>query len=248
MSDKKVTGDYRVGEEMEVFVYLDSDDDIAATTRRPLVQVRQFARLEVVDVNPVGAFLDWGLPKHVLVPFDQQKTPMRIGESHIVYLYLDRKTERIVATPKVDRFLKSANDTFEPSQAVELLVHSETDLGYKCIVEHTHWGMLYYDDVFERLAIGRRMRGFVKQIREDRKIDLCVTLPGYKGIEGVSRTIMDILEASGGYIPLTDKSPPADIRARFGVSKQMFKRAVGILYRERRIVLEPGGIRSNEKW
>ena len=248
LPDKHTTGTHSVGERVEVFVYLDSNDKPAATTRTPLGQVNQFAYLRVADVNPVGAFLDWGLPKHVLVPFDEQKHPMRVGESHVVYLYLDKKTRRIVASSKVDRFLKLLNDEFEPTQVVDLLVHSTTDIGYKCIVNHTHWGILFYEDVFEQLTVGQQLKGYIKQIREDRKINLSVTPPGYRGVEGVAERIMTALDESDGFIPLNDKSAPADIYARFGVSKQMFKKAVGALYRERRITLESGGIRSKEKW
>ena len=248
LSSKQMATSYSAGDKVAVFVYLDSEDKPAATTRRPLARVGQFAHLEVVDVNPVGAFLDWGLPKHVLVPFDEQKVPMREGESHIVRLYLDSKTERIVATSKVDRFLKSENESFEPSEAVDLLVYASTDIGYKCIVNHSHWGILFYDDVFERLKIGQRIKGYIKQIREDSKINLCLNLPGYEGIEAFSEAIMETLRKEGGFIPLNDKSTPADIHARFGVSKQMFKRAVGALYKQRRITLEKEGIRSNEYW
>lgn len=234
---------YSMGERVDVFIYLDSEDQMTATTTKPLAQVNRFAYLKVADVNPVGAFLDWGLPKDVLVPFDEQKKPMRPGESHIVYLYLDRRSRRITASSKVDRFLKSLNDDFETGMSVDLMVHSRTDLGYKCIINQTHWGILFYEDVFERLAEGQTLKGYIKSIRDDRKIDLCITPPGYDGIEAVSAAIMTELRENDGFVPLNDKSPPADISARFGVSKQMFKKAVGALYKQRRITLEKDGIR-----
>jgi predicted RNA-binding protein (virulence factor B family) len=238
---------YAIDEWVEVFVYLDTRDRLTATTRTPLGQVNRFSFLKVVQVNEVGAFLYWGLPKDILVPYNEQKTPMREGASYLVYLYIDDKTGRIVASSKIDRFLKSLNDDFKDAQMVDLIVQSPTDLGYKCIVNHTHWGILHKADLFRTLFIGQKLTGYIKCIREDRKIDLCLNPSGYQGIDGIAEKILEKLKDNGGFLAVSDKSAPARIYNLFEVSKQAFKKAVGALYKKRLISLENDGIRLVEK-
>jgi predicted RNA-binding protein (virulence factor B family) len=237
------TGPCEHYERVTVFLYLDSEGDVKATMREPLGRVGRFSYLKVAQVNEVGAFLDWGLPKDVLAPYHEQKTPMVEGESYLVYIYLDDKTQRITASSKVDRFLKSLANNFSDGQAVEIVVESTTDLGFKCIVDQTHWGILYESDVHQPLTVGQRLDGFIKKVREDRKIDLCLRKPGYGAIDGVAGEIMAKLEAGGGFLAVTDKSPPEAISQMFGVSKKAFKKAIGALYKKRIIALEDDGIR-----
>ena len=231
------------GDWTNVFVYLDSDDLPAVTTVRPRAQVGQCAYLRVAQVNRVGAFLDWGLPKELLAPHSEQKNPMAPGESHVVRVYLDDRTGRIVASSKLDRFLGAVNERFEVGQQVELLVHSSTDLGYKCVVHHTHWGVLYYGDVFQRLSRGNKRNGYIKNIREDGKIDLCLQPPGAQGIDDVSRRILAKLGDRGGFLAINDKTAPRDVYDLFGVSKKAFKKALGGLYKKQLVTLGDDGVR-----
>ncbi len=235
--------DLATGDWINVFVYLDSDDRPAVTTVTPRAQVGQCACLRVAQVNQVGAFLDWGLPKELLVPYAEQKYPMEQAESHIVCVYIDDRTGRIVASSKLDRFLSSINDDFEVGLPVELMVHSLTDLGYKCVVDHTHWGVLYYGDVFERLSRGDTKNGYIKRIREDGKIDLCLQPLGVEGTEDVSHRILAKLGEHEGFLAVNDKSAPQDVYALLGVSKKAFKKALGSLYKKRLVTLEDDGVR-----
>ncbi len=246
LPNKHTNENRSLGDSIEVFVYLDSDDQITATTRKPLGQVNRFSFLKVAQVNPVGAFLDWGLPKDVLVPYDEQRVPMVEGNFYVVFIYLDEKTKRIVASSKIDRFLKSLNDAFVQSEKVNLLLHSHTDLGFKCIVNHSHWGVVYDKDIFQRLTIGQEISGYIKRIRDDGKIDLTLHPPGYAGIDGVAEKILNKLKAEGGFLPVTDKSAPRIIYGLFGVSKKAYKNAVGALYKRRLVSLNADGIRLTE--
>ncbi len=234
-----------VGDWVEVFVYLDTEDKLAVTTKTPLGEVGRFSYLKVAAVTQVGAFLDWGLKKDVLVPFNEQKFPMVQGSSYVVYIYLDNKTGRIIASSKIDRYIKSLNEDFEIGEQVALLIESETDLGFKCIVNQTHWGILYGDEIFQSLSVGAEVTGYIKYIREDGKIDLCLQPPGYSRdrMGGIAEKILESIRQDGGFLAMTDKSPPADIYERFLVSKQVFKKALGALYKQRKIALEADGIR-----
>lgn len=243
LSTADVAASLAVDDWVEVFVYLDTDDQLAVTTRTPLGQVGRFSYLKVAAVNQVGAFLNWGLKKDVLAPFNEQKFPMVEGASYMVYICLDDRTGRIIASSKIDRFLKSLNEDFENGQQVDLLIESVTDLGYKCIVNHSHWGILYRNEIFQPLVIGQAIKGYIKTIREDLKIDLCLQPPGYERVDAVTDKILDRLKENGGFLAVTDKSAPADIYALFAASKQAFKKAVGALYKQRRIALEESGIR-----
>ncbi len=234
---------YALDEWVDVFIYLDSEDRMVATTRKPLGMVNQFAFLKVAQINPVGAFLDWGLTKDLLVPFHEQKRPMKEKQSYLVRIYLDSKSNRITASSRFDRFLDSFNDHFQEKQKVEILVQSQTDLGYKCIVEHTHWGVLYENEVFQRLKIGQQLEGFIKKIREDGKIDLCLHQPGYGKIDEISEIIVAKLKASDGFIKVNDKSAPELIYQLFGISKKAYKKAIGGLYKKKIIALENSGVR-----
>jgi predicted RNA-binding protein (virulence factor B family) len=232
----------RTGDIVDVFIFRDSEDQLIATTQRPYAMVGDFAFLKVVSVNPVGAFLDWGLQKDLLVPFREQKQKMEEGESYIIYIYLDDRSSRIVASSKLDKFLDKQPVQFQEGQSVELLICDRTELGYKAIINNSRRGVLYKNEVFQTLKKGQRITGYIKKVRDDGKIDLCLQKPGYETIDGVSEKIMDKLKAKGGFLPATDKSSPEIIYSLFGVSKKTYKKAIGALYKKRLITIESKGI------
>ena len=227
----------RTGERLTVFLYTDSEDRPVATTQSPLAMVGDFARLKVVAETPVGAFLDWGLPKDLLVPFREQNTPMKRGRSYIVRVYLDERSQRVVASAKLDRFLSDTATDLHVGQEVELFVCTRTVLGRKVIINRAHWGLLHSSDIFQPLHSGQRLTGFVKTVRADGKIDVCLHKPGYAKVQDISTIILDALERHGGQIPVTDQSTPECIRQWFGVSKKTYKKALGALYKRRVVTL-----------
>jgi predicted RNA-binding protein (virulence factor B family) len=231
------------GDQIEVFLMADSEDRLIATTQRPLAMVDEFAWLRVVSSSGAGTFLDWGLPKDVLVPFREQTVKMQVGRSYMVRIYLDPVTNRIAATARLDRFLDKTPARFKVGQPVDLLICAKTDLGYKAIVDGTHWGMIFYDNIYRPIASGQRMEGYIQQVREDGKIGLSLDPPGYGRIGEVAESILAYLDKQGGFMPITDKTPPDEIRAVFGISKKVFKQAIGSLYKARLITFEPDGTR-----
>jgi predicted RNA-binding protein (virulence factor B family) len=231
-----------VDDTVEVFLYLDSEDRPIATTQTPKAEVGEFAYLEVKDNTQVGAFLDWGLEKDVLVPFGEQHRPMIVGDSYIVFLYIDNQ-DRIAATSKIDKIvLEDDQHDFRPQQMVDLIIGNSSELGFKAIVDHSHWGLLYRDEVDQRLSFGQSIQGYIKHIREDGKIDL--SLKSSRQIrDNYSQVIQDYLHDHNGFAPVHDKSPPAEIFDLFGMSKGQFKNAIGGLYKQRVITIEKDGIR-----
>ncbi len=232
-----------VGEDLEVFIYLDSEDRIIATTEKPFAQVGEFAFLRVNAVNNVGAFLDWGLMKELLVPFREQKMNMVAGRSYLVYVYLDPDSNRIAASAKLEKFLDNVIPEYQVGEEVSLIIESESELGYNAIINHLHRGILYHDELPGPLNKGQQLKAYIKKIREDHKIDLSLYRPGYGQVDGVSQNILDKLTSAGGFLPLTDKSDAALIFDHFAISKKVFKKALGALYKQRRILLEEKGIR-----
>lgn len=232
-----------VGEDLEVFIYLDSEDRIIATTEKPFAQVGEFAFLRVNAVNNVGAFLDWGLMKELLVPFREQKMNMVAGRSYLVYVYLDPDSNRIAASAKLEKFLDNVIPEYQVGEEVSLIIESESELGYNAIINHLHRGILYHDELPGPLKKGQQLKAYIKKVREDHKIDLSLYRPGYGQVDGVSQNILDKLTAAGGFLPLTDKSDAALIFDHFAISKKVFKKALGALYKQRRILLEEKGIR-----
>lgn len=233
----------KTGDILTVFVYLDSEDRIIATTERPYAMAGEFAYLEVVAVNDTGAFLDWGLPKDLLVPFREQKVKMIAGCKYPVFVYVDFDSKRITASAKLGKFIDDSKPDLEIGQEVELFIISKTDLGWKAIINQQYAGVIYKNEVFVNLETGQITKGFVKKIREDYKIDLMLQQPGFEKVDEFSTNLHDMLISEGGFLPFTDKSPAEDIYEKFGVSKKTFKKAVGDLYRSRLIILEDNGIR-----
>jgi uncharacterized protein len=232
-----------VGDELEVFLYKDSEDRIIATTLKPAIQLHQFACLNVKDVTQVGAFLDWGLEKDLFVPFREQNQKLKAGDYTIVYLYLDEQTDRLVASCKVDKFFQKENIDLETGQEVDLLVMNKTDLGFNVVVNNTYRGLVYENEIFKMLAWGDETKGYVKLVREDGKIDISLKKLGYDAIEPAEQQILDQLKAAGGSLQLNDKSDPIDIQTQLQMSKKVFKKAIGGLYRQKLIVIEDGGIK-----
>ncbi len=237
---------HAVGDLLEVFIYLDSSDRLVCTTSLPRVQVGEFALLKVASVTQVGAFLDWGLPKELLVPFREQHKTMEEGRNYLVYVYLDEQSGRIVASSRLDRFVDRHAPNYQEGEAVELLIAGPTELGYKAIINGRHWGLIFANQVFQPIKSGQRLPGYIARLREDGKIDLSLQKPGYGKIEGVAGEILEKLRSAGGYLPVTDRSTPEVIYRKFGISKKNFKKAVGSLYKQRLIVIEPAGIRLSE--
>ncbi|NQV16414.1 GntR family transcriptional regulator [bacterium] len=244
---REVPEGVKVDDQLKVFIYFDSKDIIIASTKEPKTQVDEFAYLKVVDTNQTGAFLDWGLPKDLLVPFREQSHPMIKNREYVVYTYLDRVSNRIAASTKLDKFLLQDTPRWSVGEEVDLLIASRTDLGYKAIIENEQWGLLFKDEVFRPLEQGLRLKGFIKQIRPDGKIDLSLQKPGHLHLDSASQKVLDMLQAQGGFLPLTDKTEPDIIYKEFGLSKKVFKRTIGGLYKKRIIQLEPEGIRLIDK-
>lgn len=242
-----VTKSMRPGDTLDLFVYLDQSERLVATTEQPLATVGDFAYLEVAWVNEHGAFLNWGVMKDLFVPFRQQKRTMEVGESYIVFVDIDEETGRLMATAKIDKYLYPAREHYyHRGEEVDLLVWQRTELGLKVIVDNRHAGLVYNDQLFApEPKTGNRLRGTVVNVRPDGRIDVSLQRLGKSRFRDFAEVLYEELQAeSEGFLPFTDKSSSDDISARFGVSKKTFKRAVGTLYREKKIILEEGGIRK----
>ena len=235
--------DANPGDEIEVFIYHDNEGRIIATTAHPKATVGEFEFMEVRSVSNIGAFLDWGLMKDLLVPFREQKMPMREGKWYLVYVRVDNITGRVMATARIDKFLNNIPPQYEHNQMVDLLVTEETEIGYRVIINNLHWGLIYQNEVFRRLERGEHLKGYIKEVRDDEKIDVSLTPLGYQKVEGIAGTILESLKAQGGYIPVHDKSEPDVIYSLFRCSKKAFKQAIGSLYKQHLITLEKEGIR-----
>jgi len=238
-------------DKLDVFVYRDSEDRLVATTEIPIATVGEFACLKVVSVNDrVGAFLDWGLAKDLLLPFREQERPARVGQRVVVFVYLDPTSQRIVATTRLHRHLSQDRPLYRNSQPVNLLVTGATPLGYQAIVEGSHSGLLYRNNIKTPLQIGQRLQGFVRNIRPNGQIDLSLDATGYKRVAPLTNQIVQALESNGGHLAFDDDSSPEAIREKFGVSKKAFKQALGKLYKARRIRFQNPGIQllDNSSW
>lgn len=232
-----------LGEFLDVFLYNDSEDRPVATLLRPKVMPGQFGRLKCVAVTGVGAFLDWGLPKDLLVPFREQKVRMDVGKNYLVHVHLDEQTGRIVASTRLTRHMDQTPHDFYPGQAVELIVFAKTDLGYKAVVNNTHSGLIFANDVFQPLQPGEALKGYIAVVRPDGKIDLTLHASGRGKIDDLEARILAELEARGGFWPIGDHSTAAEINDELGVSKRAFKQATGALFRKQQITIEDKGIR-----
>lgn len=243
LPNKYVPEGLQVEDRIEVFVYRDGEERPIATTIKPLIELDQFAALTVKDVNQHGAFLDWGLEKDLFVPFREQSKEMEVGQRYLVFLYLDETSDRLVASSKISKFLSNEELTVEEGEKVECVIWTRTELGYKVIVNGDHEGLIYHDDVFEELEYGDGMYGYVKKIRLDNKLDISLSDKAHLSIEPNGKMIYERLQASGGFLPLHDKTDPELIKRELKMSKKSFKKAIGSLYKQRLITLEADGIR-----
>lgn len=240
---KWVPDNCRPDDTVEVFLYFDSEDRLIATTMKPYVQVGETALLKVKAASEVGAFLDWGLEKDLFVPHREQAAKMVEGRSYLVYVYTDPQNGRITASSKIERFLGLQPHSFQPGDEVDLTLWRTTDLGYLAIINNTHEGMLYANEVFEELDYGQKLKGYISKVREDGKIDLLLTKPGYEKIDELSERLLEILHENNGYLDLNDKSPAEEIYLICGMSKKNFKKSAGALFKKRIINIEDRGIR-----
>ncbi|MGD9899073.1 MAG: S1 RNA-binding domain-containing protein [Calditrichaceae bacterium] len=239
---KYVPENSKPGDKIQVFIYTDSEDRVIATTLTPKAALDEFAYLRVKDVNRFGAFLDWGLEKDLFVPFREQKIRMSQGESYIVRLCLDTKTNRLFATTKIQKYLKNKPDELKENQEVNLLFYRQTDLGMMAIIDNTYSGMLFSEEIREDVRVGDSRIGYIKNIRDDEKIDLSLKPLGYKAVIDSKPDVMDLLEKAGGFLPYNDKSSPREIEKTFRMSKKMFKKVIGGLYKDGKISIEEKGI------
>lgn len=231
------------GDVLNVFIYLDNEERLIATTLQPYVQVGEFACLEVAWVNEYGAFLDWGLMKDLFVPFREQKMKMQKGHRYVVHAHLDEDSYRIMASAKIERYLSKDMPSYQPGEEVEIMVWQKTDLGYKVIVDNRFGGLVYQREIFQTLEPGMKMQAFVRQVREDGKIDLTLQKDGFQKVDDFSSVLLQYIKDQGGHTAFNDKSAAEDIYETFGVSKKTFKKAVGDLYKKRLILLVEDGIR-----
>lgn len=232
-----------VGTSIDVFLYTDSADRLVATTEKALGQVGEFVSLKVVQVNKMGAFLDWGLPKDLLVPYNQQHSDMEVGKYYLVRIFLDQHTDRVAASSKLDKFIDIWPAEYQQGDKVKLIIGGKTDLGFKAIVNDLHWGLLYDNEIFQPLRIGKKMDGYIKQVREDGRLDLLLTRGSKNTVNSFADKLLDQLEKNNGFIPLHDKSAPELIQRRLGVSKKTFKATVGNLLKNGKLIIEKEGIR-----
>lgn len=232
-----------IGDTVDCFIYYDSEDRIIATTLHPMATVGEFAVLRVVSVNQSGAFLFWGLPKDILVPYSEQKTRMTEDKSYVVFIYVDSLTKRIVASSKIEKFLSTSVPEYEEGQEVTLIVYQKTDIGYKVVIDGKHTGVIHFSDVFKNLFIGDKLKGYVKSIKDDVKINIVLQKPGYTVIDDISRKILEYIKSNNGFVSFTDKTPADVIYREFGISKKTFKKSVGLLYKKHLVNIENNGLR-----
>ena len=225
------------GDWLDVFVYFDSEDRLVATTLIPKVQVGEFASLKVVDINPVGLFLDWGLAKDLLLPHSEEQRPLQVGDYCVVYVFLDKRKGRITATARLDRYLDQEPARYRVGQQVDLLLVGATEMGFKAIINNRHWGLIHKNELFKFIRSGMKEKGFIKELRADGKISLSLQAVGQEATGSLADQILTKLREHDGVLHLNDKSPPEKISAMFGVSKGNFKKAIGGLYKQGRIVI-----------
>jgi predicted RNA-binding protein (virulence factor B family) len=244
LPNKYCPENFEIGDKINVFVYRDHEERIIATTLQPKILLHQFAFLRVTSVSNVGAFMDWGLEKELLVPFREQRQKMEEGRWYIVYLDLDEKTDRLYATNKIEKRLKNEVLTVREGEQVDLIVMKKTDLGFSVIVNQLHEGLIFESDIFTKLNIGDKIKGYVKLIRDDNKIDISLQPIGFENFNDPNcEMILKKIKAQKGFLPITDKSTPEEIYSQFGISKKAYKKAIGTLYKQRSIILQPDGIK-----
>ena len=242
MPAKWVPADVRIGDMLEVFIFRDSEGRLIATTIKPFAIADEFAYLEVQQANSMGAFLDWGMEKNLLVPFREQPGKLEEGKSYVVFVYVDDETNRVVASAKLNRFIERDDIDLKAGDVVDLLIYSETDKGLNAIINNRYAGLIYRNEIFGNVRVGDKVKGYVKLIREDNKIDLSLQKSGFELVDDVKWRILNLLKEKNGFLPLTDDSTPDEIKAALQISKKAFKKAVGALYRDRLVRITDKGV------
>ena len=242
LPNKYVSEDLQVGDQIEVFIYLDGEERIVATTENPYIKLNDFAVLKANNVNKIGAFMDWGLEKDLFIPFREQELKIKEGSSYLVYMYFDRQTERLVGSTKLSKYLDNTDHQLQIRDRVDLIVWSSSDLGTKVIINKKHLGLLYSNEVFKKLKFGQQITGFIKKTRSDNKIDVSLEEISYKNIEPNAQKILNLVEKNNGHLKLNDKSHPDEIQDVLGISKKAFKKALGSLYKKRLVTIDRKGI------
>lgn len=242
MPTKWIPEGTKIGDHLNVFIFRDSDDRLIATTVKPLATADTFAFLEAKQVNEVGAFMDWGMDKDLFVPFREQAQRIEPGKSYVVFVYVDEETDRLVGSTKLSRFIIREDIDIHEGDIVDLLIYSETDLGFNAIVNDLYSGLIYKNEIYEAIRIGDKMQGFVKRIREDEKIDLSLQKSGYELVDDVKWRILKLMKEENGFLSLNDNSSPEEIKTKLQISKKAFKKAIGALYKERLVKLTDKGV------
>ncbi|WP_274020077.1 S1 RNA-binding domain-containing protein [Vibrio parahaemolyticus] len=244
LPNKHVPEGTELGDHIEVFLYFDSESQLAATIDKPIAQVGEWGLMKIEGINQTGAFVNWGIKeKDLLIPFSEQRARFTAGQNILVYVYTDKASGRIVGTTKFNKWLEKTPANYEVNEEVDLIIAERSQLGYKAIVNGKHWGMIFPSDVFGKLFIGKKLKGYIKQVREDGKIDLSLQKVGVAKMDDLSSKIIDLLEKKGGFLPLNDKSSPEAIFDAFRTSKGTYKKTIGGLYKQGKIVIEKDGIR-----
>lgn len=243
LPNRYVPSQCQIGTRIDVFIYSDSANRLVATTEKVLGQVGEFVSLKVAQINKMGAFLDWGLPKDLLVPYNQQHTAMEVGKYYLVRIYLDQHTDRIAASSKLDKFIDIWPAEYQQGDKVKLTIGGKTDLGFKAIVNDLHWGLLYDNEIFQPLRIGKKIDGYIKQVREDGRLDLLLTRGSKNKVNSFADKLLDHLQKNDGFMALHDKSSPELIQRTLGVSKKTFKATIGNLMKNGKLTIEKTGIR-----
>lgn len=240
---KYIHPDYQLDDMVEVFLYKDSEGRIIATTLTPKVLVNQFAFLKIAEVNQFGAFAEWGVEKHLLIPFKEQPKPLEEGKHYFIYMYIDEATQRLVGTSRIGMYIEPVeNDELRVNDQVDIMVWEFTDLGLKVLVENRYQGLIFKNELHKRVRMGETLQGFVKNVRPDGKLDIVLEQPGYAKIDAHAQKLLDLLRDNEGFLDLTDKSSPEEIQYRLGWSKKVFKQVIGNLYKQRIISLHDNGI------
>lgn len=246
LPNRYVPENFKIGDQLEVFVYLDNEERLVAVTDKPYIKKGDFALLRCNDVTKHGAFLDWGMVKELFCPFKEQAFKMKKGGWYLVYCYLDEETNRLVASSKTNRFLDNSQLTVQKFDEVDIIVSHPSEIGMNVIVNKKHLGLIYKDEIFKDLSIGDRLKGIVKKVRHNNKLDIALGQIGYRNIEPNAEIILRELKDNSGYISLTDKSTPEDIKEQLQMSKKSFKKALGSLYKQRLVTIKEDGIYLNQ--
>ncbi len=243
LPNKYVPSNLKIGDEIKVFIYLDGEERPVATTLDPAIHLNEFAVLKANHITKIGAFMDWGLEKDLLIPFREQMSKIQEGKKYLVHLLLDNQTNRLFGTTKLDKYLNDEQITFKIKDEVDLIIWTRSDLGTKVIINKKFHGLLFNNEVFQELELGQHIKGYIKKVRSDGKIDVSLEKISYKNIEPNSQKVLQLLEKNNGFIALNDHSDPALIKSYLGISKKSFKKAIGSLYKKRMIAIEKKGIR-----